>query len=38
LAAYEAMHDSQDEGDTAKAVGIGVFYFEEDKSESDVFN
>jgi len=37
LAAYEAMHVPQDEGEGAKAVGIGVFYFEEDKSDSDVF-
>jgi hypothetical protein len=38
LAAYEAMHASQIEDEGSKAVGIGVFYFEEDKTESDVFS
>jgi len=37
LAAYEAMHVSQNDAEDTKAVGIGVFYFEEEKSESDVF-
>jgi hypothetical protein len=37
LAAYETMHESPKEQDNGKAVGIGVFYFEEDTTESDVF-
>jgi hypothetical protein len=37
LAAYEAMHHPKSEEESTKAVGIGVFYFEEDKAESDVF-
>lgn len=37
LAAYESLYDASDERDCDKAVGIGVFYFEEDKSETDVF-
>ena len=37
LAAYESLYDSSDDQESAKAVGIGVFYFEEDKSETDVF-
>ncbi len=37
LAAYESLYDSSEENGSSKAVGIGVFYFEEDKSETDVF-
>ena len=38
LAAYETIYDSDpDIGESTTAVGIGVFYFEEDKTESDVF-
>jgi hypothetical protein len=38
LAAYESLHATADSDDAVgKAVGVGVFYFEEDKSESDVF-
>jgi hypothetical protein len=37
LAAYESLYDSSSDNESSKAVGIGVFYFEEDKSESDVF-
>jgi len=37
LAAYEALYDSDAKVENDKAVGIGVFYFEEDKSETDVF-
>jgi len=37
LAAYETLYDSEPTNDSNRAVGIGVFYFEEDKSESDVF-
>ena len=37
LAAYETLFDSEAQDESAKAVGIGVFYFEEDKSETDVF-
>jgi len=37
LAAYETLYDFNAEEDTDTAVGVGVFYFEEDKSDSDVF-
>jgi hypothetical protein len=37
LAAYETLFDSEAKNESARAVGIGVFYFEEDKSETDVF-
>ena len=37
LAAYETLYDTESKGDSSKAVGIGVFYFEEDKFETDVF-
>jgi len=37
LAAYETLYDSDASDESTTAVGIGVFYFEEDKSESDVF-
>jgi hypothetical protein len=35
--AYEALNDRNRSGEESIAVGIGVYYFEEDKSESDVF-
>jgi hypothetical protein len=39
-AAYEALYDTDSEGDpsTGRTLGVGLFYFEEDKSESDVFD
>ena len=37
LAAYETLYDSDAKDESERAVGIGVFYFEEDKSETDVF-
>ena len=39
-AAYEALYDTESEGDpsTGRTLGVGLFYFEEDKSESDVFD
>ena len=37
LAAYESLHDTDSDSSNDRAVGIGVFYFEEDKAESDVF-
>lgn len=37
LAAYETLYDFDSEEDAQTAVGIGVFYFEEDKSDADVF-
>lgn len=37
LAAYETLYDAESSPESTKAVGVGVFYFEEDKSESDVF-
>jgi len=36
--AYETLHDQEDTGEFEHAVGVGVFYFEEDKKESDVFS
>ena len=35
--AYETLYEAEKSEDPQRAVGIGVFYFEEDKSESDVF-
>lgn len=36
--AYEALNDRGRDGEgSSKAVGIGVFYFEEDKTETDLF-
>lgn len=40
-AAYEALYDADSEGDSSETgftVGVGLFYFEEDKSESDIFD
>ena len=37
LAAYETLYDAEETHDSDRAVGIGVFYFEEDKKETDVF-
>ena len=37
LAAYETLYDQDQDHESDKAVGIGVFYFEEDKKETDVF-
>ena len=38
LAAYETADDAVTSSETKKAVGVGVFYFEDDSSESDVFS
>ncbi len=35
--AYETLYESDRSTTSSRAVGIGVFYFEEDKSESDIF-
>lgn len=39
-AGYEALYDREVDGDpsTGRTLGVGVFYFEEDKTESDVFD
>ena len=37
LAAYETLYDIDAESEVDTAVGIGVFYFEEDKADTDVF-
>jgi hypothetical protein len=39
-AGYEALYDSDVDGDPShgRTLGVGVFYFEEDKSESNVFD
>ncbi len=37
FAAYETLYDEDGQGVSERAVGVGVFYFEEDKSESDIF-
>ncbi len=34
--AYESLYESDDSNISERAVGVGVFYFEEDKSESDI--
>lgn len=36
-AAYEALSGGNRPENEERAVGVGIFYFEEDKSESDVF-
>lgn len=36
-AAYETLYEKEESTPPTRAVGIGVFYFEEDKSESDLF-
>ena len=35
--AYETLYETDRSDAPERAVGVGVFYFEEDKSESDVF-
>jgi len=35
--AYETLYDQHDGNDEKLAVGVGIFYFEEDKSETDIF-
>ncbi len=35
--AYETLFESDRSHTSSRAVGIGVFYFEEDKSETDIF-
>ena len=37
FAAYETLYDKEDKETPTRSVGIGVFYFEEDKSETDIF-
>jgi len=37
FAAYETLYDKEDSEAPNFAVGIGVFYFEEQKSETDIF-
>ena len=39
-AGYEALYDSDVDGDASdgRTSGVGIFYFEEDKSESNVFD
>jgi len=37
FAAYETLYDKDDKETPTRSVGIGVFYFEEDKSETDIF-
>ena len=36
--AYETLFDEDSTPEDHKAVGVGIFYFEEDKAESDIFN
>ena len=38
FAAYETLYDQEESQAPNRAVGIGVFYFEEQKSESDIFS
>jgi hypothetical protein len=35
--AYETLYEKDTTYESVRAVGVGVFYFEEDKEESDVF-
>lgn len=35
--AYETLHEGESTEPAKKAVGVGVYYFEEDKSESNIF-
>jgi hypothetical protein len=35
--AYDTLHEGENSEPISKAVGIGVYYFEEDKSETDIF-
>jgi hypothetical protein len=35
--AYETLYEQDPQEQSRRAVGVGVFYFEEDKSESDIF-
>ncbi len=37
FAAYETLYDKDDKEKPTRSVGIGVFYFEEDKTETDIF-
>lgn len=37
FSAYETLYDNDENEKPERAVGIGVFYFEEDKSETDAF-
>ena len=37
FSAYETLYDAEENEGQKRAVGIGVFYFEEDKSETDAF-
>ena len=36
--AYETLYESDSSEKSERAVGVGVFYFEENKSESDIFS
>jgi hypothetical protein len=35
--AYETLHEGENSEPAKRAVGIGVYYFEEDKTESNIF-
>jgi hypothetical protein len=37
FAAYETLYDKDEREEPTRSVGIGVFYFEEDKAETDIF-
>ena len=37
FAAYETLYDKDEREKPTRSVGIGVFYFEEDKAETDIF-
>jgi hypothetical protein len=36
--AYETLYEGEQQNEPDKAVGVGVFYFEEDKAETDLFS
>jgi len=35
--AYETLYEQEKSAEKGQAVGVGLFYFEEDKAHSDVF-
>ena len=37
FAAYETLHDDDPTETSARAIGIGVIYFEEDRSDAGIF-
>lgn len=38
FAAYESLYEKDEVGESTSAVGIGLYYFEEDKADTDIFH